>query len=719
MAQLKAMRVSVVWCLFLVFPPVMAIGQDQPTELSQTNARDICSSNQAVRLRAFVNFRRLGEPKQREAAEILINLLNPSNEADCRVAAAESLERIGTSEEAKGAVDPLVLMLNDQNPDLQAAGADALGYMGKNASDALPKLIALLKNPKSELVTSTVEYAIGSIAFDIRSKGEKLPILRTAVDPLLNRLSEVWPSDRSSAQFIIHLYVRQNAARALGLIGPDSAIAVDGLRDALSDNSPIYWELRMRSVEALGEIGPAAKGAAPNLIRALHDAEPKVRRAAADSLGKISPNPNATIQTLIEALNDPGAATSAAASLNRLADQAIQTKNFDAIEDLTKATEALSKSDNAEVRRLAASEASAVNSLESLRSHEKLLEYYVKYHWLLLVILAYLVLLLVVLFVFKFFPLSLLIINDFLAQLDFKVPLAGFTVPVRQVLLVRVFCYRPRVLDVWIQKRLNTVRRRFAEKSTVVKQNIHLPAPIGLNSSTLPDILVTDIQPSFLSPVTRILICGEPGTGKTNIACQMARWALSEESVEWLNPNHPTMPVLLEAVKLHPDDSVKSLIDSVSEQLQAMTEAITQPKEDLVRELLRNGRILLVLDDVSSMDEVVRKKLFRSVFDVPVNSVVITSRVDYSLDLDVVMIRPQPIKGDSLARFVDAYFQDKQVRECFDDEEFFEACKALSSAEGITPLVARDLLDKMITDTKPLNGERKFYSRSEDPKTNL
>jgi len=390
MAQLKVIRASVIWWFFLVFPIVTAIGQDHPSELSQTTALDICSSNQAVRLRAFVNFRRLGEPKQREAAGILINLLDPSNDADCRVAAAESLERIGTSDEAKGAVNPLVLMLNDQNSDLQAAGADALGYMGRNASDALPKLIALLKNPKSELVASTVEYAIGSIAFDIRAKGEKLPILRSAVDPLLSRLSEVWPIDKNSPQFITHLYVRQNAARTLGLIGPDAAIAVDGLRDALSDNSPVYWELRMRSVEALGQIGPAAKPAAPNLIRALHDAEPKVRAAAADSLGRISPDPNPTTQTLIEVLNDPGTALSAAASLNRLADQAVQTKNFGAIDDLNKATEALSKSENGEVRRLAASEASAVNSLENLRSHEKLLEYYVKYYWLLLVILAYL-----------------------------------------------------------------------------------------------------------------------------------------------------------------------------------------------------------------------------------------------------------------------------------------------------------------------------------------
>src|SRR5258706_6567990 len=135
MVQLKVIRASVMWWFFLVLPVVTAIGQDYPSELSQTTALDICSSNQAVRLRAFVNFRRLGEPKQREAAGILLNLLNPSNDADCRVAAAESLERIGTSDEAEGAVEPLIFMLNDQNPDLQAAGDDTAGQIGLQHHD--------------------------------------------------------------------------------------------------------------------------------------------------------------------------------------------------------------------------------------------------------------------------------------------------------------------------------------------------------------------------------------------------------------------------------------------------------------------------------------------------------------------------------------------------------------------------------------------------------
>ena len=129
-----------------------------------------------------------------------------------------------------------------------------------------------------------------------------------------------------------------------------------------------------------------------------------------------------------------------------------------------------------------------------------------------------------------------------------------------------------------------------------------------------------------------------------------------------------------------------------------MTAEKTRPPEDLVSELLRNGRILLLLDDISSMDEAVRKTLLRSVVDVPVNSVVITSRTDCSLDLDVVMVRPLPIKRDNLARFIDAYLRNKDMREDFRDEEFFEACKDLSVSEsGITPLAAREFLDKIIT----------------------
>jgi HEAT repeat protein len=65
--------------------------------------------------------------------------------------------------------------------------------------------------------------------------------------------------------------VREQAARALALIGPKSAPAVPDLIRLLDDVSD---QVRRQAARALGQIGPAAKAANPALIKQLERAEP-------------------------------------------------------------------------------------------------------------------------------------------------------------------------------------------------------------------------------------------------------------------------------------------------------------------------------------------------------------------------------------------------------------------------------------------------------------
>jgi HEAT repeat protein/outer membrane protein assembly factor BamB len=112
---------------------------------------------------------------------------------------------------------------------------------------------------------------------------------------------------------------RQYAARALGRLAPDYPAAVTALGEALADRdmwvasdaafalaafreraAPVAdllaWKLRVSDTicrtyagDALAAIGPAAALAIPELIQALKDPDPGVRRAAAKAIGSIGP----------------------------------------------------------------------------------------------------------------------------------------------------------------------------------------------------------------------------------------------------------------------------------------------------------------------------------------------------------------------------------------------------------------------------------------------
>jgi len=92
--------------------------------------------------------------------------------------------------------------------------------------------------------------------------------------------------------------VRQGAARALGLIGPEAADAVPVLVAALADPDPL---VRESAAEALGRLGPASASAIRPLVAAFADEDPYLGGAAAIALGRIGAG---SVPALAEALTD-------------------------------------------------------------------------------------------------------------------------------------------------------------------------------------------------------------------------------------------------------------------------------------------------------------------------------------------------------------------------------------------------------------------------------
>jgi HEAT repeat protein len=209
-----------------------------------------------------------------QAVPVLAELLR-SDRVGARWKAAEMLGQM--EKEAQPAVPALVQALHDDDAHVRFVAASALDALGYTGSETIPVWQTML------------------------SSDNPLPAIRglahcgTAAAPAVPRLIELL-QDRDSE-------IRWNAARTLGLIGPQAKAAVPALISALKkDDDPL---VREHAAEALGDIGPDAKDAVEPLTAALKDPDARVRRDAVRSLGQIGPSAKSAVADVQRLLKDP------------------------------------------------------------------------------------------------------------------------------------------------------------------------------------------------------------------------------------------------------------------------------------------------------------------------------------------------------------------------------------------------------------------------------
>src|SRR5262245_36121196 len=122
---------------------------------------------------------------------------------------------------------------------------------------------------------------------DSRAREEARQALRERAQDAVPQLAQALKDD--------DWQVRQQAAVALGWLGPQAKAAVGALVDALKEEDKY---LRGQAAASLGQIGPDARDAVPALTEALKDSEEDVRREAA-ALGRIGPVARATVSELV------------------------------------------------------------------------------------------------------------------------------------------------------------------------------------------------------------------------------------------------------------------------------------------------------------------------------------------------------------------------------------------------------------------------------------
>lgn len=222
-------------------------------------------------------------------------------------------------------VDALILALKDSDTQVRWAAAWSLYVYGDNEKAVLALIEMLEDKGISVRPGARIRIAAGDAKakiidrFEQPAKGELLRVgaiqalggfgalAAPAVPALIIALRD---DDRE---------IQRSAAGVLAEIGPKAKAAVPELIKLLrlKDQLPplpgtkSFGEMQGRSdrlalvaAKALGEIGPDAVGAIPDLIAALKDTDPLVRKNVAEALGRIGTTDDRVIPALIATTRD-------------------------------------------------------------------------------------------------------------------------------------------------------------------------------------------------------------------------------------------------------------------------------------------------------------------------------------------------------------------------------------------------------------------------------
>ncbi|BAZ49359.1 hypothetical protein NIES4103_19710 [Nostoc sp. NIES-4103] len=619
------------------------------------------------------------------------------------IAATNALSAIGTG--ADDALKDLInLLKTEQNGDV--LNSVILAIQSINAKPAIPELINIFKNEQQDLqVRSQVLGALEKTTLDSEQAKELIPLL-------LNSLKN---------QSVDRINLRISAASALSKMHDHLDIAPDAVQILTESLKDPAWRVRRYAADALGNIGVIAKSAIPQIIEAYKNSNYTMRQSAVIALGDIGKVSNTKdaltiLSVLNKALedNNSNVRTGAAEAIRDIAAsfQQAPKKNELKIKDLNnaisefeKALKSLEKLEPKEKNSLNTTIQNIQSSLTELQRSQVINQ--ILKNPQVLGIGAYLVLLFGI---FWLHPLWLLKIDQALRSVgSFKLPVIDKEISLSWLLFMLE--YHPRVLDAWVEAHFKSAQESFQQKDTVRNRNIYIPIPVVNNGKTFAQLTGKDLRSTFKKQRACLLIQGEGGVGKTSLSCQIAKWAMSDDDTERLC-KHRMLPVLIEEELEIPNEIenqsvlerkspfTRALIDAIQGQLQNLTDEIELISEQLLERLLRERRILVIVDHLSEMNEATRKAIRPDSPDFYVNALVVTSRSEEKLgQVTKTILKPLLIQGNRLSSFMEAYLTQANRRDLFTDPEFFQACSHLSQMVGgrkVTALLAKLYADQLI-----------------------
>ena len=224
------------------------------------------------------------------AIDPLIACLRASEE-ELRSVAALALGKIGGE-----AVPALRKLLSNSNSPAQVGAAQALGYVGHSAAEALDDLRLITKGQYPVLL----QLACASAAFKISGNSQDgLPIMLKALQSsdeptrlnVLQSLGESGPGAQEATQMVVKCLddksatIRSSAALAMGRIGARSPEVITALIPLLADSDSA---VRLNTVVALSALAAQASEAFAALQQAQKDKDSRVAVAATAAVERIN-----------------------------------------------------------------------------------------------------------------------------------------------------------------------------------------------------------------------------------------------------------------------------------------------------------------------------------------------------------------------------------------------------------------------------------------------
>jgi hypothetical protein len=271
------------------------------------------------------------------------------------------------------------------------------------------------------------------------------------------------------------------------------------------------------------------------------------------------------------------------------------------------------------------------------------------------------------------------------------------------VTMPRVFgaiVYQPRVLDAWVARHLDSARDQFAALPTVEKRRNHIPCSVMLDRNEVPALTPEKLRATFGDRKRCLLITGEGGAGKTSLACLVAGWAIAADRDQRIAA-HPMLPILLDR-DLDQAEGDSPFLEAIRQRLRGLIGLESVPDDELVVNLLRRGRLLVIVDHLSEMSEATRALIRPGHADFPASALVVTSRIEESLEgVARTVLRPMRLRKNRLGSFVEAYLKGSGNREQFNDTEFFGVLSGLATMVGdrdVTALLAILYADQAVSE---------------------
>jgi HEAT repeat protein len=617
----------------------------------------------------------------RDAIEPLRQALTRDSEGQVRYVCALALGRFGPPA-AIAIPDLMNVLKNDQQIGARIGAAVGLSRFGNEGKDAIPQIIQYLREYRQVGYRVQLVDALGGFGSAATTAApELIAILKYERDPRL----------------------RQSSIRALAISGADTKDALPLFMRILAGEE--QFEVRTEAMGAIGLVGSDSPDVATGLIKvAKEDKEANVRATAYRTLGNLGSA--AALKPLTEAaLHDPSlvvrvAATRSLLTLSVLL-QARETKPKELDEVLkfldTEGNVPADADNGSQIRDALRRAAESLDDKERQRLRNQLWEW-LKKNWWLPSLLAYPAMLCGLWSVVLWKrPLWLLVINDELRPYaDITLPswLLGLKVPLRKVLLVQYFNYPPRVLDAWVKKRADQARIAFECLPTVTQRRIYVSQAVTVDGRLVPTLTPEDLRLAWKQAVLPFLVLGEGGSGKTSLACQIARWALTAGSDDQLQP-YIMLPVLVEQPV-----AGTSLLTIIRNRLDAYDPGALLASDELLGHLLRTGRILLIVDGFSEMDEASRSVVLPPAPEVRAKALIVTARSAHGLEsVSGYKFEPQRIERKRLATFLGSYLSRVNKGTLFTDREFFDVCARMSEIVGsrdIPVLLAKLIIDLAI-----------------------